>query len=226
MNVCPTCHRPILASGRSRPLKVLDLFSGLNGWGDPWKDRGHDVFSIDNDPRFGADLVKDMFEVELVDIPWQPDVILASPPCTHFTVMRIGANWNHDHTPKTDGARESLRLVKRTLWLIEELEPKFWVIENPRGKLRKLSPMTMYDRRTVTYCHYGEARMKPTDLWSNRWHRLPSLELREPCSNGAPCHTAAPRGSRTATQGMESADAAKVPHLLSLAFCEAAELDL
>lgn len=218
MSHCATCT--------CKTLRVLDLFSGLRGWSDIWKLRGHDVFTIDNDPKFGADLVKDMFAVEPGDIPWKPDVILASPPCTYFTVMQIGRNWNKDHTPKTANAALGLELVKRTLWLIEELEPRFWVIENPRGKLRKLSPMTMYDRRTVTYCHYGEKRMKPTDLWSNKWSALPSLTLAPPCGNGDPCHTSAPRGSRTATQGMESDLAAKIPLLLAQSFCLAAEADL
>lgn len=209
-----------------KKLRVLDLFSGLNGWGDPWMDRGHEVFAIDNDPRFGADLVRDILDVKLKDIPWKPDVILASPPCTAFTVMRIGHNWNHDHSPKTPSAVEGLMLVRKALWMIEELEPRFWVMENPRGKLRKLSPMTMYERRTVTYCQYGDSRMKPTDLWSSMWDRLPSLKLRTICKNGDPCHTRAPRGSTTATQGLPSDVAAKIPEDLSLAFCEAAERDL
>lgn len=209
-------------------LRVLDLFSGLNGWSSAWKARGHETFTIDNDPVFGADLVKDMFDVEPGDVPWKPDVILASPPCTSFTVMQIGRNWNHDNTPKTASAAKGLELVKRALWLIEELEPRFWVMENPRGKLRKLSPMTMYSRRTVTYCKYGEKRMKPTDLWSTaqNWGTLWALRLIPPCRNGDPCHTSAPRGSRTATQGMESAVAAKIPEQLSLAFCTAAEVSL
>ncbi len=207
-------------------MKVLDLFSGLNGWSDPWKARGHEVFTIDNDPKFGADLVKDMLKVTTDDLPWQPDVILASPPCTAFTVMRIGTNWTEDHRPKTIAAQDALELVWATVMFIVQVQPAFWVIENPRGKLRKLSPMTRIERKTVTYCQYGDVRMKPTDLWSAVWHRLPSLKLKDICANGMPCHTAAPRGSRTATQGMDSDLAAKIPADLSLAFCLAAEKDL
>lgn len=214
------------AVGAPTRLRVLDLFSGLNGWGDPWKARGHEVFSIDNDPKFGADLVKDIRDVQPKDIPWRPHVILASPPCTAFTVMRIGANWNKDHSPKTKAAREGLELVWATMNLISMLQPQFWVVENPRGKLRKLYPMSEHPRRTVTYCQYGDTRMKPTDLWSLWWFRLPSLELKPICKNGDPCHTRAPRGSTTATQGMSSDLAAKIPAALSLAFCEAAEKDL
>ena len=31
-------------------LRVLDLFSGLNGWGDPFREAGHQVFAIDIAP--------------------------------------------------------------------------------------------------------------------------------------------------------------------------------
>lgn len=54
-------------------------------------------------------------------------------------------------------------------------------------------------RHTVTYCQYGDTRMKPTDIWTNNksWTPKPA------CKNGSPCHVAAPRGSRTGTQGLK-----------------------
>ncbi|MBA9027540.1 hypothetical protein HNP81_002830 [Peribacillus huizhouensis] len=56
-------------------------------------------------------------------------------------------------------------------------------------------------RHTVTYCQYGDDRMKPTDLWTNH----PAPAFRPMCKNGAPCHEAAPRGSKTGTQGRKNA---------------------
>lgn len=152
-----------------------------------------------------------------------PDVILASPPCEGFSVLNIGKNWTHDHRPKTARAREAIFLVKRTLRLISDLNPRFFVMENPRAKLRKMPEVQNLERRTVTYCQYGETRMKPTDLWGGF---PPSLMLRPPCKNGAPCHVRAPRGSQTGTQGMKGPIAAKVPYALSEAVCLAAEKDL
>ena len=56
-------------------------------------------------------------------------------------------------------------------------------------------------RHTVTYCQYGDTRMKPTDIWTNaEW-----WEPKPPCKNGMPCHVAAPRGSVTGTQGIKGA---------------------
>jgi hypothetical protein len=115
--------------------------------------------------------------------------------------------------------------VAATLRLIEELRPAFWVMENPRDKLRVLPLVQHLERRTVTYCHYGEQRMKPTDLWSSSWP--PSLVLEQPCKNGDPCHVRAPRGSTTGTQGMgDYWQKSVVPYQLAAAVTDAAERDL
>lgn len=53
-------------------------------------------------------------------------------------------------------------------------------------------------RYTVTYCQYGDTRMKPTDIWTNH----PNPKFKPPCNNGDPCHVSAPRGSVMGTQGL------------------------
>jgi len=179
------------------------------------------VVCVEKNPVFPADY-RDVFTYEPVE---RFDIILASPVCTGFSVMHIGKNWTRDHQPKTDSARLSLSMVERSRWIISRgLKPGgFFIIENPRAKLRKLPVVADLERRTVTYCHYGEKRMKPTDLFGVF---PPSLILEAPCKNGMPCHISAPRGSTTGTQGMASADSAKVPYALSLAVCLAAERDM
>src|SRR3990167_3554246 len=55
--------------------------------------------------------------------------------------------------------------------------------ENPRGVLRKMPFMKDFIRHTVSYCQYGDNRMKPTDIWTNAlfWKPKPI------CKNGSPC---------------------------------------
>jgi hypothetical protein len=178
-------------------VRVLDLFSGLRGWSDPWLDRGHEVITLDNEPSFEADLVMDIRDLQLHHLPWMPDVILASPPCEAFSVMTIGRNWTKDHEPKTERAEQAIELVRATVARIGAWNPRFWIIENPRAKLRRLMPDTL-DRVTVTYCQYGEPYMKPTDLWGGF---PPSWWPRPPCSPRSPCHASAARGSKTGIQG-------------------------
>jgi hypothetical protein len=213
-----------LGAGPGR-MKVADLFSGMGGWSAPFLAAGDDVFRVEIDPAFPAELHADMRDVTAADFPWRPDLILASPPCEGFSVMNIGRNWHHDGTPKTDTARLALDLVRTTLRLVRDLEPTFWIMENPRAKLRVLPVVAGLERRSVVYCAYGEDRMKPTDLWSDRWP--PSLVLAPVCANGDPCHVRAPRGSRTGTQGPRSYhQKSVVPFALGAAVRAAVLVDL
>ncbi len=95
--------------------------------------------------------------------------------------------------------------------LIKELNPKLYFIENPRSAFRKMDFIQGIPRYTVTYCKYGETRMKPTDIFTN----CPNPKFLEPCKNKDKCHEPAPRGSITGTQGIKGArDRAKIPDKL------------
>lgn len=205
-------------------MRVLDLFSGLRGWSDPFKERGHEICAVDIDARFDADLYRDIGDVPRLQYAlagWKPDIILASPPCTSFSTMTMGRNWTYDGEPRTNVARQGKRLILATIDIINDIDPPFWIIENPRARLRSLPFLRGAPaRRTVTYCRLGETRMKPTDLWGGF---PPSLVLPAMCHNGNDDHVAAPRGSYTGTQGMDSAESAKVPRALALLVCEATE---
>ena len=219
-------------------MRVLDLFSGFGGWGQAFRDGGHEVVTVDFEAMFNPTIVADINLLTSADVPGPWDVILASPPCQAFSIASGFKNWEMPgkvYVPKTEKAMFALGLVKSTLRLIDELQPRFWVIENPRGLLRKQSLMVPYERRTVTYCQYGDTRMKPTDLWGG----FPkSLRLHPMCHNGDSCHVAAPRGSQTGTQGRKSiANAIRsedgvyayggfIPYALSKAVREAIENDM
>lgn len=198
-------------------MKVLELFAGSRSIGKAAEELGMQVFSSDLTPFDGVEYAVDIREFDVNKLPFAPDIIWASPPCTSFSVASIGKNWNKNGnsiTPKTDGAIIGQELVLRTLELIEQIKPTYWFIENPRGMLRKMPFMqSLPIRNTVTYCQYGDQRMKPTDIWTNceKWKPIPA------CKNGMPCHISAPRGSRTGTQGLNgSYERSKIPHELCL----------
>ena len=177
-------------------MNILDLFAGLGGEQrrEYIEGLGYTYTTLDIDPRFGCDITADVMGVEL----GMYDFIWASPPCETWSVSSIGHHWNIDNTPKTKEAEFGIELIKRTIELVNGHSKIGWVIENPRGKLRKMPFMQDFRRKTVTYCRYGENRMKPTDLWICGFDWEPRLM----CKNGDPCHVSAPRGSRTGTQGM------------------------
>jgi hypothetical protein len=192
-------------------MNVLELFAGSRSVGKQAEKLGMNVFSSDLIEFEGINYAASIFDFDVSKVPFQPDIIWASPPCTAFSVAAIGRNWNHDKTPKTDGARLGIQLVEKTIEVIKHFNPKYFFIENPRGMLRKMPIMEQFDRKTVTYCKYGDDRMKPTDIWTNSGVWIP----RPMCKNGDPCHVAAPRGSRTGTQGRSNAyERSKIPEEL------------
>jgi|TARA_Y100000310_G_scaffold54029_1_gene49558 site-specific DNA-cytosine methylase len=179
-------------------VNTIELFCGTKSFSKVAKAKGYNTFTVDIDKQFNPDLVSDIMDLDISKLPKNPLIVWASPPCEKFSVATIGRNWNRDHTPKTNEAREALKLVLKTIELIKELKPKYWIIENPRGKLRKL--IDFGDRYTVAYCQYGDNRKKPTDLWTN----ITTWKPKEVCKNGASCHISAPRGSNTGTQGLKN----------------------
>jgi hypothetical protein len=192
-------------------MNVLELFAGSRSVGKQAEKLGMNVFSSDLIEFEGIDYAVSILDFDVTKVPFQPDIIWASPPCTSFSVASIGHHWTGGkgaYIPKTDGARLGLELVKKTLEIINHFQPTYWFMENPRGVLRKLPVVQGLKRNTVTYCQYGDERMKPTDIWTNSNVWIP----RPMCKNGDPCHVAAPRGSRTGTQGRSNAyERSKIP---------------
>ena len=149
-------------------------------------------------------LTEDIFKVDLTKYVGDKPVALmwASPDCTSYSIAAISHHRERERdgnlAPVSDYAKFCDKVNQHVLCLILALSPKYWFIENPRGGLRKMNFMNGLPRYTVTYCQYGDKRMKPTDIWTNH----PDPQFKPPCHNGDPCHESAPRGSRTGTQGL------------------------
>lgn len=195
-------------------MKVLELFAGSRSVGKAAEALGMEVFSSDINSFPGIHYQVDIINFDVSKVPFQPDIIWASPPCTTFSVASIGHHWQggaRAYIPKTEAAVMGKAIAMKTVEIIRHFNPQFFFIENPRGLLRKMDFMQTMMRHTVTYCQYGDTRMKPTDIWTNNmtWNPRPV------CKNGDPCHVAAPRGARTGTQGLKgSYDRSKVPEQL------------
>ena len=181
-------------------MKVLELFAGTRSIGKAFEARGHEVFSIEWDKHFeNIDLYADILTITAEDILQKfgrPDVIWASPDCTTFSIAAISHHRRKNYAtgnldPVSDYARFCDKVDQHVLKLIRELNPRYYFIENPRGGMRKMEWMQGLPRYTVTYCQYGDTRMKPTDIWTNH----PAPNFKPICKNGDPCHERAPRGS-------------------------------
>lgn len=209
-------------------MKVLELFAGTRSIGKAFEERGHEVYSVEWDKRFSdIDLYTDIGGLKAKDILekfGKPDVIWASPDCTSYSIAAISHHRKKEESgnlaPVSDYAKFCDNVNRNVLRLIEELKPKYWFIENPRGGMRKMNFMKGLPRYTITYCQYGDTRMKPTDIWTNH----PNPQFKPPCHNGDPCHVSAPRGAKTGTQGLKgSMERSRIPrdfcnHIVSI--CE------
>ena len=153
----------------------MELFAGTRSIGKAFESRGHEVFSVEWSKDFeNIDLYEDINKVTAEDIIrlfGKPDVIWASPDCSTFSIAAIS---HHRRKNPDTGSLEPVSTYAKfcdmvdqhVLKLIEELQPRYYFIENPRGGMRKMEWMKGLPRYTVTYCQYGDNRMKPTDIWT------------------------------------------------------------
>lgn len=200
-------------------MKVLELFAGTRSIGKAFEKEGHEVFSIEWDKAHeNIDWYTDIGKITASDIIkrfGKPDIIWASPDCSSYSIAAISHHRTKEESgnlaPKSDYAKFCDITNKHVLDLIQELKPMFYFIENPRGGMRKMDFMKGLYRYTVTYCQYGDTRMKPTDIWTN--HPIP--QFKPMCKNGDSCHASAPRGAKTGTQGLKgSIERSRIPQEL------------
>lgn len=121
--------------------RMLDLYAGHGGASQVMRARGWAVHRVDLDP----DGIFDVEErADLTNWSWhgpRPDLVWASPPCDEFS--REFMPWS-----KT-GIAPGLALVQAARRIIEETQPRYWVIENVKGALRWLTPLLGPPRQVI-----------------------------------------------------------------------------
>lgn len=136
-------------------LKVLELFCGLGGWSKPWIEQGHEVTGIDF-KDFSKQYPGRFIQADLMD--WEPDqhydIILASPPCNEFSIIKQTRLGNQNEM-------KGLDLVYRTYYLINKIKPKYHVIENVKG----LSGFIGQPRERIKYNTHKDG--KTAYLWGD-----------------------------------------------------------
>lgn len=186
----------------------IDLFSGLGGWSAAFLDRGWRVVQVDNDPEFNPHICTDIFDLNARILPSNPLVVLASPPCQAFSTNTIKLNWKKRRLTSYNVVL-AIGLVAKTLDIIFKVQPRYWIIENPRGMLRNVLGKPQVE---TYFAAWGAPNLKPTDLWG----QLPEMEWPKP-------ETWEEDGTRKIS---DPAEAARIPYNLSLAVCKAIEMEV
>lgn len=134
-------------------MLVLDLFSGLGGWNKSFKDRGHKVVTVDIKEEFKPDICIDIMKLRKTDFNGHDfDIILASPPCADFSKSMMPGSWNKNKTVNPD-----IRLTEKTIELIGELNPYYWIIENVQGARKYFFPiMGKYKKKVGSRYLWGD----------------------------------------------------------------------
>ena len=147
-------------------MRVLELFCGTKSIGKPFERDGHEVVSVDIDPKFEPTICANILDIPLdMFEPGTFQYVHASCPCTNYSLA------------KTNGAPRDLdgadAIVLRTINMIRHLRPVAWTIENPATGMLKTRPfMAGLSYTDVSYCHYGMPYRKNTRLWHS-----PNLDL-------------------------------------------------
>ena len=150
-------------------LKVIDLFSGLGGWTQSFiKSHKYQVERYDSDPW-----LRDVENTEIVDLTQEkieypdcipaPHLLVGSPPCYEFSLAHsaprsIAMRNGEKFTPSMD-------CVLAFCEHVENLNPKFWLMENVKGSAEFINPIMGEPRQIIG----------PFILWGN----FPLLDISE-----------------------------------------------
>lgn len=159
------------AQGKSRVNAgkvVLSLFDTSGEWSQPWQDAGYEVRRFDiqdgmdiND--FSVEYLTEQLGIE------RADIILAAPPCTDFSSSGAHAWKKKDADGRTAA---SVELVRQTLRTVELFRPSSWALENPVGRIQKLTGLPK-PAMTFQPNNFGDPYTKRTLLWGDFNTELP-----------------------------------------------------
>ena len=144
---------------------ILDLCGGTGAWSDPYRNAGYDVVIVDT--LYGDDVMN-------YTPPENVYGVLAAPPCTEFA--RSGARWWKDKDPEL--LQNAISVVRACLGIIQTVNPSWWALENPVGRLSRCVPEIGKWSYTYQPYQFGDPWSKLTCIWGehNQPERGPIVE--------------------------------------------------
>lgn len=138
-------NKPVTASDRL----IVSLCDYTGAWLEPYKSAGYKTLRID---------LKNGQDVRLLGPLGPIHGLLAAPPCTYFSLAR------NRYKATEEQILDSLAIVDACLRVVAMSKPRWWALENPRGRLAHYlgSP-----RWTFQPWQYGDGYTKFTCLWGD-----------------------------------------------------------
>lgn len=116
---------------RSKPLRAIDLYSGVGGWSAGLQMAGVEVVgSFERWPAANktnrhnnrhSTYTVDIRNLPLAQLPRDVDVVVGSPPCTEFSYANRGGGGD-----LADGLKDIVAFLN----VVDLLRPRWWVMEN------------------------------------------------------------------------------------------------
>ena len=203
-------------------MRVLDLGYGTGSSTIAWVKHGHQVVGVDWESKHNATITGDYFSTNI----WKRilehgpyNFVWASPDCRLHSLSG-SLPWEYRNGILHPTTEEASLEQDNLFWLVRQIQSLKvpFVIENPVGMMSKQWFMKPLHKVKISLCQYGANVMKPTHLMGD----IPAHFRPLFCGNGRSCHEAAPRSSKTGTQGLEDAETrAMMPYGLSMAIYQA-----
>ena len=137
-----------LLEGAVAMTKVLDLYSGLGGFSEAFAlDPNYQVIRIENNPLLSEvphTIPADIFDLEPRDY-LDVDLILASPPCTEFSLGYSGPRGvAYRNGIRGDDYKPNMDLVKEAVRWKNVIHPRAFLMENVNGSQRFFRKLRLY----------------------------------------------------------------------------------
>jgi len=132
---------------------VWDLCSGLGGWSEAFVQDGWIVHRIEINDELSYIPHTLPFDVidwaDWIDYLPKPDLILASPPCTEFSMAQ---NFHGNRPDNPD-----MSILEACIDIIKLAKPKYWCIENVAGACKFFEPyLGKHSQRAGVFYLWGE----------------------------------------------------------------------
>jgi len=128
----------------------------MGGWSVGFYREGFDCIGVD---IVDVGYPYKFIQTDIHDLTFKldPDVVVASPPCTEFSTMTQLSWFKKQRGPPDPKGPNGLGLVEQGLRIIKEANPRFWLLENVYGSREYIEPLI------------GKPRVeaKPFLLWGN-----------------------------------------------------------
>lgn len=154
-----------MSSPFDRPV-ILDIGGGTGEWSRPYRlHGGYEVIIIDPIvyPYLTASSLVSKGIAGVLANEREVRGVLLAPPCTEFAGS--GARWWAGKDPAL--LANATGIVRDMLAVVSLINPKWWALENPVGRLARMVPELGQHRYTWQPWHFGDAETKLTCIWGD-----------------------------------------------------------